>query len=149
MLQQALTITFSACPSWAEGAAFFDYDNDGDEDIWIAGGLNRDALYRNNGDGTFLEVGATAGLTATNGNVTSGVITADFDNDGFRDVLVMQHIGFHPLLFRNFGNGLFLEVSESAGLEDYEAQSHTASIGDVNQDGYLDIYVGTYIRANK
>lgn len=126
------------------GAAFFDYDNDGDEDIWITGGINQDVLYENT-EGQFLETGTAAGLANTNGHITSGVITADLDNDGFRDVIVLGHIGFHPLLFRNNGNGTFSEISESAGLSEYEGQSFAATCGDINQDGFLDIYVTTYI----
>ncbi|MFT5386299.1 MAG: hypothetical protein ACI81W_003712 [Saprospiraceae bacterium] len=127
------------------GAAFFDYDNDGDEDLWIAGGINQDVLYNNNGKGVFTEIGTNAGLEATNGHITSGVITADLDNDSWRDVIVLGHIGFHPLLFKNNGDGTFSEISESAGLSEFKGQSFAAACGDVNMDGYLDIYIATYV----
>lgn len=127
------------------GAAFFDFDNDGDEDLWIAGGLNQDALYENDGTGNFTEIGTAAGLEATNGHVNSGVITGDLDNDGFKDVVLTGHIGFPPQLFKNNGDGTFTEISASAGLADFAAQCHSAAMGDVNLDGFLDIYIATYI----
>ncbi len=127
------------------GTAFFDFDNDGDEDLWIAGGINQDVLYENDGNGAFIEIGESAGLEATNGHITSGVVTADLDNDGYRDVILTGHIGMSPLLFKNNGDGTFSEISESAGLSEYEAQCFAAACGDVNQDGYLDIYFATYI----
>ncbi len=127
------------------GAAFFDFDNDNDEDLWIVGGINQDVLYENDGVGNFTEIGTVAGLEATNGHITSGVITADLNNDGWRDVIVLGHIGFHPLLFKNNGDGTFDEISGPAGLANYEGQSYAAACADVNQDGLLDIYVGTYI----
>jgi hypothetical protein len=129
------------------GAAFFDFDNDGDEDFWVAGGLNQDKLYMNLGDGSFSEIGFSAGLLVTQNTVTAGVVTGDLDNDGFRDVLVMPHIGFHPLLFKNNGNGTFQEFSVQAGLGNFVGQSFAVAFGDVNLDGFLDIYVATYVES--
>lgn len=131
------------------GAAFFDFDNDNDEDIWITGGLNMDALYRNNGDGTFTEIGMEAEIWGTNFFVTTGVITGDVDNDGFRDVLVLTHTGHRLLLFRNDGDGTFTEDAVFSGLAENVAQSFSAAFADVNLDGYLDIYVGNYIAQNQ
>ena len=70
------------------GAAFFDMDNDGDEDLWISGGVNRDVLYENDGKGSFSEIGEEAGLAITDLIITTGVITGDLDNDGFKDVFL-------------------------------------------------------------
>lgn len=131
------------------GAAFFDMDNDGDDDIWITGGLKTDALYRNNGDGTFTNIAFTAGLGATNSIVTTGVVTGDLDNDGFRDVLVLSHRGHRLLLFKNNGDATFTEVALNTGengVGSLIAQNFAATMGDINQDGYLDIYVGNYIK---
>ena len=136
---------FSSVTYMGGGAAFFDMDNDGDDDIWIAGGVERDVLYENDGSGNFTEIGETAGLNATIGHVNSGIITGDLDNDGFRDVMTLPHIGHAPYLFKNNGDGTFTEISETAGLSDFKAQSHAAAMGDVNLDGYLDIYVATYV----
>lgn len=137
---------FSSVSYMGGGAAFFDFDNDGDEDIWIAGGIGQDVLFENDGTGQFKEIGYDAGLGASNGHVTSGVITGDLDNDGFKDVVLLPHIGFHPLLFRNNGDGTFTEISVLAGLSAVRAQSHAGVMGDINLDGFLDIYVVTYIK---
>lgn len=126
------------------GAAFFDMDNDGDEDLWLTGGLNRDALYENDGLGNFTEIGVQAGLNATRNKVVTGVITGDLDNDGFKDVLLITHIGFPNVLFKNNGDKTFQEL-RNTGLEEDKAYSLAAAFADVNQDGFLDIYAGNYI----
>lgn len=145
--QSGIDYTYSTVNYLGGGAAFFDFDNDGDEDIWIAGGVRQDVFFENDGNGNFTEIGNQIGLDAAAGNVTSGVITGDLDNDGFRDVMTIPHIGHHPLLFKNNGDGTFSEISEEAGigLDAYKAQSHAAAMADVNLDGYLDIYLATYI----
>ncbi len=127
------------------GAAFFDMDNDGDDDLWITGGLNMDALYRNNGDGTFTDIALAAGIWPTNYFVTTGVVTGDLDNDGFRDVLVLTHTGHRLLLFHNRGDLTFSEISIPAGIGALTGQSFAAALADVNLDGLLDAYVGNYI----
>ena len=130
------------------GAAFFDLENDGDDDIWINGGLQMDALYKNNGDGTFTNIAMEAGIWATQFTVTTGVMTGDLDNDGFRDVLVLTYIGQPLILYKNNGDGTFSEVTPFTGpngLGSVMAQSFAAAFGDVNLDGYLDIYIGTYV----
>lgn len=131
------------------GAAILDFDNDGDEDIWMAGGLNRDVLFENLGNGSFEEIGEQAGLLASNGNVTSGTITGDFDNDGYRDVMTLPQVGSAPLLFKNNGDGTFSEISEEAGLKDYIGQSHAGALGDFNLDGLLDIYLTRYVETGQ
>lgn len=131
------------------GAAWFDYDNDGDEDVWITGGANQDQLFQNQGDGSFLPKGTQAGLSVTNGIVTDGVITGDIDNDGDRDVFVSTNKRFHNLLFLNNGDGTFTDISVSAGISDKSAWSMAASFGDVNLDGYLDLYVGNFIEEDR
>ena len=130
------------------GAAFFDMDNDGDEDLWLTGGLNRDALYENDGLGNFTEIGVQAGLNATRNKVVTGVITGDLDNDGFKDVLLITHIGFPNVLLKNNGDKTFTELFRT-GLENDKAYSLAAAFADVNQDGYLDIYAGNYIEKDQ
>ena len=130
------------------GAAFFDMDNDGDEDLWLAGGLNRDVLYENDGQGNFTEIGVKAGLNSTRNKVVTGVITGDLDNDGFKDVLLITHIGFPNVLMKNMGDNTFEELFRT-GIEDYKAYSLAAAFADVNQDGYLDIYAGHYIEKDE
>ncbi|MEL6865087.1 MAG: FG-GAP-like repeat-containing protein [Bacteroidota bacterium] len=125
------------------GAAFFDYDNDGWEDVWITRGLQPDKLYRNNGDGTFSDVSSI--IIQFAGANTMGVATADLNNDGYREVLLTTFIGFPNVLLKNNGDGTFTDISESSGLSAYDAWSMAASFGDVNMDGLLDLYIGNYI----
>ena len=70
------------------GAAVLDLDNDGWEDVFIAGGNAPDVLYRNNGDGTFTDIYPSAGLDATMPVHTQGACAADVNRDGYKDLLV-------------------------------------------------------------
>lgn len=124
------------------GAAFFDYNNDGWIDIYLTGGDNRrDALFRNNQDGTFTDVAFDAGFGATHSIPTYGVATADIDNDGDRDVLITTERTFPSLLMLNNGDGTFTNISNQAGIDDRDMDSHAVAFGDYNLDGYLDFYL--------
>ncbi|MEL6865086.1 MAG: FG-GAP-like repeat-containing protein [Bacteroidota bacterium] len=126
------------------GAAFFDYDNDGWEDLWVTRGLQPDKLYRNNGDGTFTDASqAIIDLVGTAN--TMGVSTADLNNDGFRDVLLNTFIGAPDILLQNNGDGTFTDITVTSGLAALDSWSISATFGDANKDGLLDIYVGNYI----
>ncbi len=135
------------------GAAFFDYDNDGDEDFYITSGYNADNIYRNNGDGTFSKVVEEIGLGVTYNFNTMGVTTGDIDNDGDRDIFVTtweQFLGSEQpdarsLLFLNNGDGTFAEIGESAGIT-HQAFGMGAAFVDYNKDGYLDVYVMNHIK---
>jgi enediyne biosynthesis protein E4 len=139
-----------------EGAAFFDYDNDGDQDIYLANGSSRkleksghpphDYLLRNNGDGTFTDVTEKARLGDT--SWSSGVAVGDYDNDGYLDLYVTN---FGPnKLYRNNGDGTFSEVGEAAGVADphwsFPKWSMGAAFGDYDNDGYLDLYVTNFVK---
>lgn len=134
------------------GAAFFDFDNDGDEDIYVTGGYNEDSVFRNNGDGTFTKVLDDIGLSITYNYNTMGVTTGDIDNDGDRDVFVATWERFEgsaepdarSLLFLNDGSGSFTEIGVEAGII-HEAFAMGAAFLDFNKDGYLDVYVMNHI----
>ena len=134
------------------GVAFFDYDNDGDEDIYLTGGRFRDIMYKNNGDGSYSKVLDDIGLVITQRFNTIGVATGDIDNDGDRDMMVTtweEYRGFEEvdgrhLLFLNNGNGTFDEIGETAGIT-HEAFGMGAAFLDYNKDGLLDIYVMNHI----
>ena len=138
------------------GCAFFDYDGDADLDIYLVNGAyiegishvrgrrNKgrlsNALYRNNGDGTFTDVTAEAGV----GHKGMGlaVVTADYDNDGDQDLFVSN---YGPNVFyRNNGDGTFTDITKEAGLEN-DLFGIGSTFLDYDQDGYLDLYVGNYI----
>lgn len=143
--------TFAAYIDIGGGAAFFDYDMDGDEDIYFTGGRLMDKLYRNENDGTFTDVTMESGLGITSTYYTTGVTTGDINNDGFREIFVTT-FGFanqyspnsRNLLFRNLGDGTFQEMAPLANLGD-ASRSTGAIFFDHDLDGYLDLYVLNYI----
>lgn len=139
---------YSGIDDTGAGLAFFDMDNDGDEDLWLSGGINRDALYENDGTGHFTEIGEAAGLIITRNIITTGVITGDLDNDGDKDVMLITHKGFSIFILKNKGDKTF-ELASRTGLENPGFYSMAAAMADINNDGYLDIYSGNYIKRGK
>ncbi len=135
------------------GACVFDFNNDGNEDIYITGGMNNDRLYSNNGNGTFTDVFLGSGLELTRDYVTQGVASADLNRDGFRDLLITTITKRNEklviprainLLFLNNGNGTFRDVTKEYGLGNMNSFSTGGSFGDINADGWPDIYIGNY-----
>lgn len=135
------------------GACVFDFNTDGWEDIYITGGKNSDQLYKNNGDGTFTEMLVSAGLTDTRKYVTNGVSSADINRDGWPDLVIttMTTLNNSPpiprainLLFLNKGNGSFQNLTREFGLDQLYSFSTGASFGDINADGWPDLYIGNY-----
>jgi hypothetical protein len=141
----------------AGGVAVFDYDNDGNLDIFFTNGADISSLkktspkywnrlFHNNGDGTFTDVTEKAGLKGTGYDV--GVAIGDYDNDGYQDIFVG---GVHRnTLYHNNGDGTFTDVTEKAGLaqpdKDYgPLWSVGAAWVDVNNDGLLDLFVVNYL----
>lgn len=138
------------------GVAWGDYDNDGWLDLFVAnevGPLNLSgeeidqspahcALYHNNGDGTFSELSAAAGVDLR--AWAMGAAWGDYDNDGYLDLFVSCYGKNH--LYRNEGNGTFSDLSIKTGLGNYEGFWTGASWGDFNRDGFLDLYVCGYVQ---
>ena len=133
------------------GVAWLDYDRDGHLDVFLPNGWKlagsavvekgRNALYRNRGDGTFEDVTDKAGVGGE-GGWYSGVAVADFDQDGFPDILVTA---FGPnLLYRNRGDGTFENVARRAGIES-PGWNTGAAFFDADGDGDLDLYIAAYI----
>ena len=138
------------------GVALFDLDGDGDLDLCIPGGGHysekkmdgkRDVLgwpysiFRNDGDWKFSEV-TTSTIVPANQHYSHGAFAADFDNDGFCDLLVTGYGGV--LLLRNQGDGTLEELAKSCGLTT-NLWSCGAGWGDFNNDGTLDLYVANYM----
>jgi hypothetical protein len=148
------------------GVALFDYDNDGDLDVFLVQGGAlpgfgiRDSGFAGQGSGSRLfrndlTIGADGrrtlrftDVTTQSGIVTNGygmgVATGDFNNDGWVDLYLTKFDTANQLL-RNNGNGTFTDVSKASGT-DQISWSVSASFVDVNRDGWLDVYVGNYIR---
>ncbi|MFC0774205.1 CRTAC1 family protein [Terrimonas alba] len=135
------------------GACVFDYNKDGYEDLYITGGTNDDILYKNNGNGTFTNVFEQSGLTITKRYVTQGVTGADVNRDGFVDLFITTITSRDKkqvipreinLLFLNKGNGTFRDATKEYGLDQMYSFSTGANFGDINADGWPDIYVGNY-----
>ena len=119
------------------GAAMFDYDNDGDLDIYFTnGGLNKNYLLENDGKGNFVDVAGQAGVA---GRAEShGVATADIDNDGDADICVANNLKNY--LYLNNGDGTFTDIAESAGITSRFFSSSPA-FADIDNDGYVDLYI--------
>ena len=128
------------------GQAWGDYDNDGDEDLYLTNSEGPNTLYRNLGDGTF-EVSSLSAQVSLPDAISGGATFADYDNDGDQDLLVLN-LGLHSL-FQNTG-AAFVDVSDASGLTDGGiAEGESAAWGDFNEDGYLDLYVANYFFGNQ
>jgi hypothetical protein len=118
------------------GVAIGDYDGDGHDDVYFTNQLGENALYRNNGDGTFTDTTHKAGV-AVGDRVCVAATFGDYDNDGHPDLYVTSTRGGN-LLFHNNGDGTFTDVTDRAGLH-HVGHSQTAAFFDYDNDGYLDL----------
>jgi hypothetical protein len=156
---------------WGQGACAGDYDNDGDEDLFVTyWGQNR--LYRNKGNGTFEDVTSAAGLTSARSRWGAGCALLDYNRDGLLDIMAANYIdlelsstpvpesglcrykglpvacgppglpGGKNVLYRNSGKGTFEDVSDASGISRARG---TYGLGvatvDFNNDGWVDVYV--------
>ncbi|MEO8724999.1 MAG: VCBS repeat-containing protein, partial [Acidobacteriaceae bacterium] len=138
------------------GVAILDYDRDGWPDIFLVNGDTLDTngvhhhsgrptnhLYHNNHDGTFTDVTAAAGLTASGWG--QGACVGDYDNDGYDDLYVTYY--GKNRLYHNEGNGTFKEVAAPAGVAgDGRNWSTGCAFVDYDRDGKLDLLVSTYVK---
>jgi len=155
------------------GVAVGDYDNDGYEDLFVCG-AGRNALYHNNGDGTFTDVTAASGIGGKPPNTLS-VAGAwfDYDNDGLLDLIVDNYTvwtpqtdvrctvgsaefycdpgryrSVPPRLYHNLGHGKFEDVTEKSGLGASPGKGMGISIADFNNDGWPDIFIANDTEPN-
>jgi hypothetical protein len=154
------------------GAATGDYDNDGDQDVYVTA-FGHNALYRNNGDGTFTDVTAAAHVDDPRWSTSAAFV--DYDRDGDLDLFVANYLdftlagnklcydtagardycgprSFQPVpgrLFRNEGQGVFSDVSESSGVARVYGAGLGVTVGDYNGDGWLDLYVANDATPNQ
>jgi hypothetical protein len=138
------------------GCVWFDYNNDGWLDLYVLSGRYLEGvtkfskpdgvdatnhLYRNNGDGTFTDVTAQAGVPGKGFGM--GVTAGDYDNDGFEDLYVTNWNS--AILYHNNGDGTFTDVTAKAGVDNPHFGVGTAWL-DYDRDGKLDLYVGNYLK---
>jgi len=126
------------------GASFGDYDNDGFLDLFLC---NKDddniipnQLYKNNGDGTFTDVSAIAGISPV-GHLSFCSVFFDYDKDGYQDIYISNDRFINTnILYKNNGDGTFTDTSITSGTN-IAANAMSTTIGDYNNDGWLDIYI--------
>jgi hypothetical protein len=149
----------SLLESTGAGAVWFDYDNDGYIDLYVVSGKPLEKgmhpyplrkppatpphnhLYHNNGNATFTDVTARAGIGA--GLFSMAAIAADYDNDGHTDLLVTGYA--RVILYHNQGNGTFEDVTAKAGLN-VPGWSIGSAWLDYDRDGCVDLFVGRYVK---
>ena len=150
----------SLLESTGAGCVWFDYNNDGKPDLFVVSGrplgkemhpyplkkapdpLPTNHLYRNDGDGKFTDVTATAGLGGD--GFSFSAVAADFDNDGYTDLVVTSY--GHVTLYRNKGDGTFEDVTQKAGLDVVKGWAINATWLDYDRDGCLDLFIGRYVK---
>ena len=155
---------------FGQGVAIGDYNGDGYPDLYLAQ-YGRSIFYRNNGDGTFTDVTEHAGLAAP--GWASSAVWFDYDNDGRLDLFVCRFADFDkskhqpcdrtgepeyctpkqygPMpswLFHNNGDGTFTDVSKQTGIADFPGKAWGAVATDINNDGYMDLFVANDTVAN-
>jgi enediyne biosynthesis protein E4 len=149
--------------NYGMGVAVGDYDNDGFPDIYVTN-FGKNVLYHNNGDGTFTDVTAKAGVAAGGWSASAGFF--DYDNDGNLDLFVTRYLDWTPetsktcgrvgdpmycppgefrpttnVLYRNRGNGTFEDVSTASGIAAKKGHGLGVAFADYDGDGFTDIFV--------
>jgi len=127
------------------GLAWLDYNADGHLDLLVTGGVGTsNGLFKNNGDGSFTNVTVESGISVFSGNASA--VAGDLDNDGYPEIFMSGEGHFMgpaqtpTKLFYNNGNGSFTDISVNAGVPASEI-ALSAAMGDINNDGFLDLFV--------
>jgi hypothetical protein len=148
--------------NYGMGVAVGDYDNDGFPDLYVTS-YGKNILYHNNGDGTFTDVTAKAGVAAGGWSVSAGFF--DYDNDGKLDLFVTRYMEWDTkhsktcggewhtycppeefpattsILYHNNGDGTFTDVSQKSGIAAKKGRALGVAFADYDGDGYTDIFV--------
>lgn len=133
------------------GASWGDYNNDGNLDVFLCNrGLSNpqpNYLYKNNGDGTFTNVSASAGID-TGSHLSFCSAFFDYNNDGWQDIyMANDKVNTTNILYKNNGDGTFTDVSEESGTN-MAIDAMSVTISDFDRDGWFDIYVTNGIPGN-
>ncbi len=155
------------------GVAAGDFDNDGHEDLFICA-AGRNALYRNNGDGTFTDITDQSGIRKPPGTLSIGAAWFDYDNDGLLDLVVSNYTTWTAQtdhrcsaadveyycdprlyyksvpsrLYHNLGHGKFEDVTEKSGFGAAAGKGMGISIADFNGDGFQDVFIANDTEQN-
>jgi len=156
------------------GVAVGDVDNDGFLDLYVTG-YGPNVLYRNNGNGTFTDITAKAGVAGLPTEWSTSAGFFDFDKDGFLDLYVANYLDYRPSdnpycgfqkpgyrmyctpgifdgtadrLFHNNGNGTFTDVSKAAGIANRTGKGLGVTFCDYDRDGWVDIFVANDLVRN-
>ena len=155
------------------GVAVGDYDNDGYEDLFVCS-AGRNALYHNNGNGTFTDVTLSSGIGGKpQGTISVAAAWFDYDNDGLLDLIVSNYTIWSPAtdlhctmgsreyycdprkyrsvphrLYHNLGHGKFEDVTERAGLAAVPGKGMGISVADFNDDGWPDVFIANDTEPN-
>jgi hypothetical protein len=156
-------------PGYPQGVAVGDYDNDGFVDVYVTN-FGDNVLYHNNGDGTFTDVTAKAGVAMSGHPFKASACWLDVDNNGLLDLFVARYFdwtfkehadyycgdrkpgfrtycrpdvfkGLPNVLFRNNGDGTFTDVSAESGIGKYLGKGMGVAVADYDNDGWMDILV--------
>ena len=128
------------------GLVWGDYDNDGDQDLYVASDSVSNFLFQNQGDGRFVEVGLLSGVAVDGDGKNQagmGVDFGDYDRDGLLDLYVTNFSDDYNTPYRNQGNGFFKDVTFSAGLgfPSWSFLGWGTGFADLDNDGWEDIFV--------
>ena len=159
---QAAGLANAGNGNYGMGVAVGDYDNDGNTDLYVTS-CGKNILYHNNGDGTFTDVTAKAGVAGGGWSVSAGFF--DYDNDGRLDLFVTRYMDWDAdhnkicggdwhtycppnafpattcLLYHNRGDGTFEDVTEKSGLAAKKGRALGVAFADYDGDGFTDIFV--------
>jgi enediyne biosynthesis protein E4 len=130
------------------GAAWGDYDNDGQIDLFVGRWGQNNALYRNTGHGSFTRISA-GDIVSEGGNLVD-CAWADYDNDGFFDLFVVNEAGLENqvnFLYHNNGNGTFTKNTSDITADDSGSWKASAW-GDYDNDGFIDLFVTSLVTKN-
>ncbi len=125
----------------SQSAVWTDIDNDGNLDLFIANENSPSQLFRNQGDGTFVDISSAAGVDRS--ALSKAVVSVDYDNDGYPDLYVSNFNGA-DFLYHNNGDLTFTEVSQKAGVDTAPWMSFAAWFFDYDNDGWPDLFVTSY-----